>query len=392
MIKTDKRLALIATCLMATFAVSESHGQFDDKNLVANPSFEELEPGLRRNEQFDLTVGWSNPTATVSDIFSANAKSKTVALPNNMYGVQDPFDGSNFAGIVVYSPRGKISRTYISVPLTKKLTARGLYCIRYKASLAECSRFASNNLGVLLSKSEIKEKTLTSLSKPEAIYTDLNEVATDRDGWMEFCQMYAANGTETYLTIGNFHSDDRTQSEAMEVAAEFETLGGIQAAYYYIDMVQVEPISIGESCNCAGSRIPESKIIFSGSVELTDEMTPGQKLEAIDAYFYQYKPELVSAAQRSVDKVVDLLVANPTLKCVITGHSDNEEVALAEKESAVKNLAEKRAKATKDYMEAQGIDSSRLSVEWSDNKKPVSTSTTPLSLAKNRRVEFAIKP
>ncbi len=387
------RSSLLATLsLAAIFCVSSANAQFDDKNLVTNPSFEELEPGLRRNGQFDLTVGWTNPTIEISDIFSANAKSKTVSLPDNMYGKQSPYDGDNYAGIVVYSPRSKVPRTYVSVPLTRKMAAKSLYCIRFKASLAERSRFASNNVGVVLSKAEIKEKTAITIERSDALYTDMNNPVTDREGWAEFCQIYASKGGEAFLTIGNFFSEDRTIGEAMTVPKEYDEVGGIQAAYYFIDMVQVESISVGESCNCEGSRIPESKIMFSGSVELNDEMTPQQKIEALDVYFYQYKPEIVSAAERPINTVIDVLVANPNIKLQIIGHSDNEEIALAGKETAVKNLAEKRAKNVKEYLEAQGIDAARLSIKVMDNKEPASQSSTPLSLAKNRRVEFKIAP
>jgi outer membrane protein OmpA-like peptidoglycan-associated protein len=383
-----KTLSLLLTLTIAATAI----GQTDDKNQVKNPGFEEVQPGLRRNGQFDLVTDWSSPTSHIADIFSANAKSKTVALPDNMYGTQSPFEGDNYAGIVALSPRNKIPRTYLQVSLKQKMVAKNLYCVRYRASLAERSRFAANNLGALLEKSEINEKTAITLDRGSALYPDLNDAVTERDGWWEFCQVYAAKGGEAYLIIGNFSTEDRTITQSMEIPKAFEEAGGLQAAYYYIDGVEVERINAGESCNCPGSRIPESKIIFSGSPEIKDDMSLKQKLEAIQVYFYQYKGDLVSAAERTTDMVAELLKANPRAKVLITGHSDNEEIALAEKESAVKNLAEKRARNVKAYLESQGIEPERITVKSADNKEPAAQGTAPVALAKNRRVTFKLVP
>jgi outer membrane protein OmpA-like peptidoglycan-associated protein len=392
MIKTPYfSMALILAC---SLSMSLS-AQDDDKpektnNLVPNPSFEEFEDGLRRKEQFDLTTNWINPTESKSELYSAGVKSRYIAVPENMYGMEEPVEGNNFAGLVTYSYRSKVPRSYLQTELTEALKEKGLYCVKFKASLAERSRYASNNLGVSLDKSRLSNKSLESISAENPLFSEYNDVVDTRDGWWEFCTLYRATGKEKYLTIGNFNADDRTKTVLMDLPSKYTEEGPIIASYYFIDDVKVELIAVGESCNCASDRIPESKVIFSGSAQINDDMELKDKLETIDAYFYQYQAEVVSAAERTIDKVVDILNSNPSAKVTITGHSDNEEASLAEQEATLRGLAMKRANLVKTYMINSGIDELRINVKTMDNKAPVSNMTTPVSLAKNRRVEFEL--
>lgn len=360
------------------------------ENLVPNGSFEEFEDGLRRKEQFELAKGWDNPTGAKSELYARDVRSRYIAIPDNMYGSAEPADGDGYAGLITYAYRGKLTRSYIQAQLKRPLEERGLYCVKFKASLAERSRYASNNLSASLDKSAPSSKSAVNLSASSPIYSDYNDLVDDRDGWWEFCTLYRAAGKEKYITIGNFETDDRTKTLKMDLPEKYEEDGQIAAAYYFIDDVKVEPVKPGESCNCASDRIPESKVIFSGSPQLTDEMSPAEKIAEIDVYFYQYQAEVVSAAERTIDKVVDILVDNPGLTVTITGHTDNEEAALAEDEVTLRSLAMKRANLVKAYMAASGIDDTRLTVQSMDNKAPVAKMSTPISLAKNRRVEFEV--
>jgi outer membrane protein OmpA-like peptidoglycan-associated protein len=335
-------------------------------------------------------VGWTNPTANKSELFAGSVKSKYVAAPENMYGKQDPFDGENYAGIVAYSPRNKMPRTYLHVKLKDKLKANTLYCVRFQASLAERSRVASNNLSVLVEKSAMKSSTTGSLSNAGYITSEGNAVMSNTDDWMEFCQRFASKGGEQYITIGNFASDDKTISENREVPSEYDEVGGINAAYYYIDQVEIKELASGDNCGCASTRIPESKVIYSGTDNVKDDMTLGEKIAVMTGYFYQYNADVVSATERSVDKVIELMKQNPLLKIQVVGHTDNEEAELAKSEASLKKLGEDRAKNVVNYMQKQGIDRARLTAVSEDNKKPVSTMKTPISMAKNRRVEFKI--
>src|SRR5690554_6101918 len=254
--KKNKSLILLAAAVIAFVPLKAQDD--DPDNLVPNPSFEEYEGNLRRDKQFDLTKNWTNATDVISELYASDIKSKYVSIPDNIYGKEEAADGSNYAGIVAYSYRGRVSRSYITVQLKSKMKENNLYCIRYKASLAERSRYASNNLGALVTPRRVSQKGTTAITNSDAIVTDGNPTVKQTDGWWEFCKRYAAKGNEQYLTIGNFETDAKTNNETREVSSEYEK-GPIIAAYYYIDDVEIRRIEANENCGCADTKIPESK-------------------------------------------------------------------------------------------------------------------------------------
>ena len=298
--RKNKNLILLAAAIIAFVPLKAQDD--DPDNMVPNGSFEEFEGALRRDKQFDLTKNWANATEVISELYASDVKSKYVAIPENMYGKEEPADGNNYAGIVMYSYRGKVPRSYLTVQLKSKMKQNELYCVRYKASLAERSRYASNNLGALITAKKVNLKGTTAITNPDAIVTDGNPIVSQTDGWFEFCKRYAAKGNEQYLTIGNFETDAKTNNETLEVSSEYEK-GPIIAAYYYIDDVEIRRIEANENCGCDGSKIPESKVIYSPTLQLNDDMTATEKVEAIDAYFYQYSAEVVPAGKKTIDKI-----------------------------------------------------------------------------------------
>lgn len=389
---TPKAL-LILFALFATIGINaqdEAAKEEDPNNLVPNPGFEEYEDRLRRDGQFDLTTSWFNPTPQISDLFASEIKSRYVAVPDNKFGTQEPFEGGNYAGVVMYSFRNRVPRTYISVELKSRLKKNGLYCVRYRASLAERSMHAVNNLGAHLSSSKPSLKSAISMELSDAVLSDKNEIVTDTEGWWQYCTRINAKGGERYLTLGNFMPDSRTNTREVPLADRYAEEGAEPMAYYYIDDVEVYEVAANETCGCAGSKIPESKVIFSSTTPLTDDMTITEKVEAVDVYFYQYQSDVVSIAQRSIDKIIELLEANPMMRIRVIGHTDNEEAELAKTEMQLRDLGNQRAMKVMTYMVSKGIDRKRIITESVDNKEPASTRSTPLSIAQNRRVEFKI--
>ena len=390
----NKYSLLLIAIILANFSFAQDEKaevEEDENNLVPNGSFEKYGEGLRRVGEFGLTESWENASMAASDLFATETRSKYVKIPENVYGYEEPYEGNNYASIVTYSYRHrKIKKSYITVELKSKLKENNLYCLKFRASLSERSTYATNNLGMVLTKSKVSEKTENTIRQSNVQLSDKNDVVTQRDGWWEFCKRYAAKGNEKYLTIGNFTEDNNTVTEQMELPSKYAEEGPEAVALYYIDAVEVRHVESDQDCGCANTKIPESKVIYSASVQINDEMTATEKVEAVDAYFYQYQDEVVSNAKRSIDKIIEMMKANPAMNVQIIGHMDNEEMDLSKSEYSLKDLDEKRAMNVLTYMVQEGIDRSRISTKGEKNKKPVSTMSTPISLAKNRRVEFKI--
>ncbi|HVU56377.1 MAG TPA: OmpA family protein [Puia sp.] len=96
---------------------------------------------------------------------------------------------------------------------------------------------------------------------------------------------------------------------------------------------------------------------------------------------YELKPE----SQVELDKVVQLLKENPTLKIQINGHTDN-----SGKTADNVTLSGNRARSVVAYLTAKGIDPGRLSSKGWGDTQPVATNATPEGRAQNRRTELKV--
>jgi len=96
---------------------------------------------------------------------------------------------------------------------------------------------------------------------------------------------------------------------------------------------------------------------------------------------YELKPE----SQVELDKVVQLLQDNPTVKVQLEGHTDNVG-------SAADNLklSENRAKAAVAYISSKGIDPKRLVSKGFGATRPIADNQTEEGRAQNRRTELKV--
>ncbi len=86
-----------------------------------------------------------------------------------------------------------------------------------------------------------------------------------------------------------------------------------------------------------------------------------------------------------LDKVVQLLQDNPTVKIQISGHTDN-----VGKPADNLKLSESRARAVVNYLVSKGIDVKRLSARGFGETQPVADNGTEEGRAQNRRTELKI--
>jgi len=86
-----------------------------------------------------------------------------------------------------------------------------------------------------------------------------------------------------------------------------------------------------------------------------------------------------------LNKLIDLLNQNPSLKIQISGHTDNQGT-----DQHNQTLSENRAKSVYDYLVTNGIAASRLSYKGFGETKPIATNDTEEGRAQNRRTEFTV--
>ena len=95
--------------------------------------------------------------------------------------------------------------------------------------------------------------------------------------------------------------------------------------------------------------------------------------------------ELPSAAFIELDKLLQVLNENPTIKLEISGHTDN----IGKQEDNLL-LSTNRAKEIVSYLNSKGVDSKRLSYKGYGASKPIADNNTDAGRSMNRRTEFTV--
>lgn len=111
----------------------------------------------------------------------------------------------------------------------------------------------------------------------------------------------------------------------------------------------------------------------------------GEAIVLRNIFFDFNKATLRPESKAELDRLVQLMRENPTLKIEISGHTDN--IGSAEYN---KRLSEQRAKAVVDYLIQAGISADRLTYAGYGFERPIAPNTTEEGRQLNRRTEFKI--
>lgn len=119
-------------------------------------------------------------------------------------------------------------------------------------------------------------------------------------------------------------------------------------------------------------------------VEL-QKLRPGATIVLNNVFFETNKWDLKPESKAELNKLADLLKANPTKKVEISGHTDN-----VGNDAANQTLSENRAASVVEYLISQGVSAAQLTAKGYGETKPVASNDTEEGRAKNRRTEFKI--
>ncbi len=387
------RYAAAFSCVMLTAVTYAQQGE----NLVPNGSFEATDGKVKKLGSIESANGWTSPTGARADLFTPN-KVADINTPMNKYGKEDAKDGTNYAGFVGFSYGNKVPRSYVMVKLDAPLKKGMSYCVKFYVSLAEASKYASNEIGANFSKKPFatNEKTMIKDVAHIKHYNNDQKKINQTFAWEQICGTFVAEGGEKYLTIGNFSPDDQTKSESMKKNKDMK-IEQIIAAYYYLDDVSVTLMDETQKCNCLVQQDKDefTTTIYQKSIIVNDKMTPTQKIQAQQLFFAFGKSSFTTVAEESLNLIAEWLKANPVLKIEVIGHNDAEEDKLAMERPIYENMDEMRVDAVKRFLVEKGIQENRISTVTKNadvpNDEITENDDADLQLAKNRRVVFVVK-
>lgn len=115
------------------------------------------------------------------------------------------------------------------------------------------------------------------------------------------------------------------------------------------------------------------------------KLRPGASIVLNNVFFETGKWDLKPESKIELNRLADLLKANPDKKIEIGGHTDN----VGSDESNL-TLSNNRAASVVTYLVTQGIDAARLTSKGYGETVPLATNDTDEGRAKNRRTEFKI--
>jgi OOP family OmpA-OmpF porin len=410
----------------------------NENNLVNNGSFENhSDKKPKKLGGINTMSGWFSPTGVKADTYRDDTNTPLdpkgrplIGAPINTFGQEDAYDGKCYVGINTYlTGKKQNERSYITGELTTKLTKNKTYCIEFWVSLAEGSKFASNNIGAkfdLKRPDEGKDKQLFK-GNVDVLHPE-NKVFNSANGWFKVCGTYVAKGGEQYITIGNFESNAKTTNEPFKQPKQSKATA-IQSAYYYIDNVIVREdysnyeayllannidasvlsedeqaeweskFSKIEPCTCFTKAVIDtdttySKLTYQKDFIIEDRMKPEEKIQTYQVYFAAGSAKLSSEANTTLDEIAKILKANPSLKLKVVGHADTVEYNLATtKKPEYADVDKKRAEAVKEKLTSLGV--ANITTEWKaagveSDSVSGEADEKELDWAKNRRVEFII--
>ena len=340
------------------------------RNIVPNPGFETFANTpigwYYKGEDFTrLMKYWSSPTGASPDAYGPK-----VETPANWaekgFGKQKPHSGNAMAGLTLYGcNNGKPHcREYLQAQLLEPLVLGQTYLVEaWVAQLPNSSSIDNIGFHFALKGIEEAEEKLLRLT-PQFNAGEIIEVEPGK--WKKLSGTFIAQTEAEVLLIGNFFPEEETSVRRIRNES-------LDYAYYYIDDVVVK-------------KVPPIKPVPIKESDIRRQALEAGKTFHLENLLFDFdKWELHPRSFIELDKVIELMKANPNMVIQINGHTDyigSDQYNLY--------LSRKRAKSVVAYLNENGISRRRTLYKGYGEARPVASNETEEGRQLNRRVELEI--
>ena len=387
---TLKNISRSVATIVALVAVTLSP-QAQTFNLVPNSGFEDTNIKKLRSygQMEEVSKDWFSATEVPADIYGDGAKGDKIAIPTNDYGTQEPAAGLCYAGFRAYSKDPRMQRSYLEVQLPQMLDRDVMYCVSFDISLADLSRYAVNDIGVVVSDRKIEQPNLGDMILQPDVKQKTNKVFEYTEGWEKFCGTFVGTGQEEYIVIGCFGS--RSDMTIEKVKRPLGLTGPqLSHAYYFIDNVEIIEIQAKSQCVCSAVEERDMDLVYGSSSVQDEDMTAVEKINSSAIYYAFLKRTPTGSGKQTVADIATILKANPGMRINIVGHCDDDEASEGKINARYKMIGKNRGDQIRRMLEAEGVPASQFSVSDIGAQDPANSRDTDISRAQNRRVTFEV--
>ncbi len=220
-------------------------------NLVKNPSFEQYTNCPEYLNEISYAAYWngvdtswhygdpltSMPAACLPEYCNTCSTNASSSIPSNGRFYHYPRTGNGMASAIMfydnfYITTGNYYQDYLQGQLSSHLVAGQSYCVTYFVVNENHSGYAINHIDAYLDDGTIDTSTNCGHTLLEFVpQIQDTGIINDTLNWVKIQGSFVANGTEKYITIGNFHDTSHTEHIAI--------LPGAHTSNYLIDDVSV---------------------------------------------------------------------------------------------------------------------------------------------------------
>jgi outer membrane protein OmpA-like peptidoglycan-associated protein len=188
----------------------------------------------------------------------------------------------------------------------------------------------------------------------------------------EAARVKEANAVETRNTRELTNAEARRIQDSTNAAAEAARVKEASVA---------EARHIQDSTNAAALRLAEQK-----NRDTLIVLLKGKTIVLDGVNFEFNKATLTKDSERMLWRAYNAMEANPNVRVVITGHTDN-----VGSQKSNQALSLKRAQAVKNWLVKKGITSNRMRTVGRGKNEPTSSNKTNEGRAENRCIEFYVQ-
>lgn len=160
---------------------------------------------------------------------------------------------------------------------------------------------------------------------------------------------------------------------------------------YFLTVEQPGYLFYGENFRLTGELLPEEPFRLTVELQPVEEAVAAGGTEADgsiafkNVLFETGSATLLPVSGQELDRLVNVLLDQPSLRVEIAGHTDD-----VGDEQANQLLSEQRAAAVSEYLREHEVDSSRITTTGYGESRPVATNDTAEGRAQNRRTTFKL--